>query len=250
MLVLAAGSALHASPIELLEAGAGAGFDAVGLRLSGERALPAFQLSAIRKRADDLGMRIHDVEVHRVGVDTDARPLIEACALLGAPFLLVVSDLADEGATIDALASVADSAAKSGVAIGLEYMAWTTPKTAIGAVRIAHAALCKIVVDVLHHHRNGGGPSELRTVVDAGLLGWVQLCDAPFGAPPDLLHEARHARLIPGHGALPLSALIAEIPRETTISVEVQSDELATNAATHEVALVLANATRQMLLDR
>ena len=250
MLVLAAGSVLQASPIEMLEAAAGAGFDGVGLRLSHGRMSPAAGLREIRMRADDLGLCIHDIEVHRVGEDTDAAPLVEACAALGAPFLLAVSDLADESATIDALSALSDTAALSGVAIGLEYMAWTMPKTAIDAVRVAHAARAKIVVDVLHHHRTGGGPSELRAIVDAGLLGWVQLCDAPYGAPNDLLHEARHARLIPAQGALPLAELIAVLPPAATISVEVQSDELATNMGPQGIASALATAARSVMAAR
>ncbi len=250
MLILAAGSALQVSPIEMLEAAAGAGFDGVGLRLSHGRMPPADELRTIRTRADDRGMRIHDIEVHRAGENTHAGSLIEACAVLGAPFLLAVSDLADESATIDALSALSDTAARSGVAIGLEYMAWTTPRSAGDAVRIAHAALCKIVVDVLHHHRTGGGPSELRVIVDAGLLGWVQLCDAPDGAPADLLSEARHKRLIPGRGALPLAAFLAEIPLDATISVEVQSDELTTNMVPNNLARMLADAARQVLALR
>lgn len=250
MLLLAAGSALHASPIEMLEAAAGAGFDGVGLRLSHGRMPPADELRTIRTRADDLGLRIHDIEVHRVGEDTDTGSLIEACVVLGAPFLLAVSDLADESATIDALSALSDTAAESGVMIGLEYMDWTTPRSAGDAVRIARAALCNIVVDVLHHHRTGGGPSDLRVIVDAGLLGWVQLCDAPDRAPPDLLSEARHERLIPGRGALPLASFLAEIPFEATISVEVQSDELSTNMVPNDLAQVLAKAAHQVLALR
>ena len=234
----------------MLEAAASAGFDGVGLRLSHGRMPPADELRAIHTRADDLGVCIHDIEVHRVGEDTHAGSLIEACTMLGAPFLLAVSDLPDGSATIDALCALSDTAAESGVAIGLEYMAWTTPRSAGDAVRVARAARCKIVVDVLHHHRTGGGPSELRFIVDAGLLGWVQLCDAPFGAPADLLTEARHERLIPGRGALPLAAFLAEIPFDATISVEVQSDELTMNMVPNDLARVLAESARQVIALR
>ena len=105
-------------------------------------------------------------------------------------------------------------------------------------------------MDVLHHVRTGGGPNELREIVDAGLLGWVQLCDAPLGAPADLLHEARHDRLMPGHGALPLSELLAEIAIDVTISVEVQSDYLANTMAPLVLAQALVDATKQILAFR
>jgi hypothetical protein len=38
--------------------------------------------------------------------------------------------------------------------------------------------------------------------------------------------EARHGRLTPGTGILPLRALLARVPAAVTISVEVQSDDL------------------------
>ena len=130
MLVLAAGSMLHTSPIEMLELAAATGFDGVGFRLSHGRMPSTDELERIGKRADDLGIQVHDIEVHRVGEGTDAKPLIEACVMLRAPFLLAVSDLDDESATIDILGALSVEAATSGVAVGLEYMAWTTPNAA------------------------------------------------------------------------------------------------------------------------
>jgi hypothetical protein len=56
----------------------------------------------------------------------------------------------------------------------------------------------------------------------------VQLCDAPLPAPADgdLVHEARHGRLPPGAGELPLGELLECVPDGIVISVEVQSTVL------------------------
>ncbi len=241
-LVLAAGSALDSGPMELIQAAAGAGFDAVGLRLSHGRMPSPREITDVYRRANDLGVFIHDIEVHRIGEGTDVGPLIEAASTLGAAWLLVVSDLSEEAATIDEIARIGASARSAGVEIGLEYMAWTTPSDPGAALRVAQTADCSIVVDVLHHHRVGAGVLEMRDLVSSRRLGWVQLCDAPLSAPDDLVHEARHDRLTPGTGRLPLAALMGLIPDGIAVSVEVQSDALARSMTPAQRAVHLAAA--------
>lgn len=225
-LALAAGSLLDADALTMVEAAAAAGFAAVGVRLPDQAAMDRRALTAVRSRADALGLRVHDVEVHRIGAGSDIGPLADAAAVLGAPSVLVVSDLPDRTATLEALGAVAERCRAAGVTAALETMAWTTPSSPLDAVAMADATGCVVLVDVLHHIRVGAGPEELRAVVRSGRLGWVQLCDAPAAAPADLLHEARHGRLPPGDGALPLADLLAAVPAATMLSVEVQSDAL------------------------
>jgi sugar phosphate isomerase/epimerase len=227
MLVLAAGSALDASPAVLLTAAAAAGFDGVGLRLSHGRDPGAAALREVSAMAGDLGLVVHDVEVHRVGDGVDPRELIEACAAVGAGRLLAVCDLPSRSAAIEGFGSLASAAREAGIEVGVEYMAWTTPDGPIDAIAIARDAGCTVVADVLHHVRVGAGQAEMRRLVGSGVLGWVQLCDASAEAPADLLHEARHDRLPPGTGALPLDALLAVVPGGVVRSVEVQSDVLS-----------------------
>jgi len=261
--MLAAGSLLDHDAPTLLRAAASAGFDGVGLRLSGEHAVPADrQAGELRRMSDDLGLTIHDAEVIRIddtwarpgGLPDSARRLLETSARLGASSILVVSDVPDAAATADAVAGLVEATSVVGVAVGLEYMAWTTPATPAGALAMAASTGCRIVVDVLHHVRVGAGVEELRTLVDAGHLGWMQLCDAATADAVDLgdvdreavIHEARHGRLPPGQGALPLAEFLAAIPADAVISVEVQSDDLAGLGA-QERAELLAATTRPLL---
>ncbi len=248
-LSLAAGSVLDAAADEVVRAAAGAGFDAVGLRLSDHHALDVSRRADLRRLATDLGVDIHDAEVHRIGAAAaDVDPLLDAAAELGAEFVLVVSDLPDLGATCDALADVVARAAARGLRVGLEYMAWTTPTAPAAAVDLAADTGAWVVVDLLHHHRVGAGPAELAAVVGSGRLGWVQLADAPAAAPADLVHEARHARFPPGEGDLPLHDLLARLPGdEVTVSVEVQSDELSGRLGAGDRARHLAAMARRVL---
>ena len=244
LLVLAAGSALDAQPVALLEAAAAAGFGGIGLRLSHGRMPGPAELNRIRIRADDLGIVIHDIEVHRVGDGVDPRHLIDATASLGAGWLLAVSDLTDETATIDAFGALSREAAGSNVGIGIEYMAWTTPNGPASAIRIANASGCVVVADVLHHHRVGAGSVEMKDIVDSGVLGWVQICDAHDTVPTDLLHEARHDRLPPGRGVIALDEMLAPVGSGTVRSVEVQSEELARMTLKDRARLLAHAATR------
>ena len=247
MLILAAGSMLDHPAQTLIEAAAAAGFDGVGLRLSGGEA-PA-ELAGLRTLADGAGIAIHDTEVHR---HTRGGPgpewLIEATVALGAGAMLMVSDDPDRAATTEAVAAAAEACRHAGIRLVIEYMAWVCPADPATALAVADAAGCDLVVDVLHHHRVGAGPAELAAIVDAGRLGWVQLCDAPADRPGTgteaLIDEARHHRLPPGHGGLPLAALLGPVPAGTPISVEVQSDELGAVAPVERARLLHGAARR------
>jgi sugar phosphate isomerase/epimerase len=245
-LVLAAGSMLDVAAPDLVAAAAAAGFDSVGLRRSGEHGSDGAGVLAATART---GCAVHDIEVHRITTPpADPGRLLDDAAALGAAAVLVVSDLADRGATVDAVGRLVAAAAERALTVGLEYMAWTDPSAPLDAIDVADATGCRLVVDVLHHVRVGAGPAELAAIVAAGHLGWVQLCDAPLDAPDDLVHEARHDRLPPGAGMLPLRALLDVVPVGTPISVEVQRDALRA-VAPSDRARLLHDATRAVLVD-
>ncbi len=239
-LVLAAGSVLDAGPEALIDAAAAAGFAGVGLRISAEHA-PA-DPAALRRRAGDLGVVIYDVEVYRIGGDAPAEPLLDTAAALGAAAVLVVSDVGP-ARTVEEVGELAAASRARGLRLGLEYMAWTTPSRPDEAVAVARATGAAVVVDVLHHCRVGAGAAELAAVARSGVLGWVQICDAPGEPRRALVDEARHHRLAPGAGDLPLVELLAAVPPGTAISVEVQSDTLlALDPAARAVVLRSAAA--------
>lgn len=247
-LVLAAGSLLDSNASTIVGAAAAAGFDGVGLRISGQHAVT--EPNALRGWAEGLGVSIHDVEVYRIGTDAvEPMQLIERAAALDASALLVVSDLSDRGATIRRVAELTERCHAHGLELGLEYMAWTDPSSPLDAIEVAQATGCRLIVDVLHHTRVGAGVDEFDAIVASGTLGWVQLCDAPLAPPDDrdLLREARHGRLPPGQGELPLRELLARVPDGVVVSVEVQSDALAAIGLV-ERARLLHDTARSVLV--
>jgi sugar phosphate isomerase/epimerase len=242
-LTLAAGSLLDADPFALCAAAAAAGFDGVGLRLSAEHALRPREVPRLARALADSGLALLDVEVHRIGEGASPPDeLIDLAAALGAYHLLVVSDLPDLAATERALVTVAERCRRAGLVAAIEYMAWTTPSDPATAVELATRAGGVVVCDLLHHVRVGATPDDLTAVVGSGRLGWVQLCDAPPNPPPSteaLVDEARHGRLLPGEGGLPLAQLLERLPEDVVLSVEVQSDDLASRYPPAERAAVL-----------
>ena len=223
-----------ATPIEQIEAAAGAGFDSVGLRflapsdlvleheVVGDRA----QIRAIGRACGQTGVTPLDVEVLFLGPEVDMgrfRQATEAAAEVGASVLLTVSADPDRGRAVERFAALCDAAAPFGIALALEFMRWSPVPTIEDAMAFLtsagrpNAAIC---LDALHLSRSGGTPASLPRL-PAG--SFVQLCDALAEMPPPeaMLAEARSDRRYPGEGELPLDELLDALPADMPISIEV-----------------------------
>ncbi|GEL21593.1 xylose isomerase [Pseudonocardia sulfidoxydans NBRC 16205] len=261
LLSLAAGTVLDAGPETTLDAAAAAGYDAAGLRLDPDTD-PAAAV-ALRRRADDHGLTLLDLEVVRLGPDRsidEALRLLDLAVVLGARFLLTVSSHPDPADTRAELATLVKAATGGPTRIGLEFMRFTRIPTLAAAVATlddigAEPSAAAVLVDALHLHRSGETPADVAAVaaVAPERIGYWQICDGPAAAPADvdgvdgLVHEARHHRLPPGEGDLPLHDLVAALPDGLPVSVEVQSDHLAAALDPTTRARRLLEATRATL---
>ena len=73
----------------------------------------------------------------------------------------------------------------------------------------------------MHLYRSGGSAADV-AALDPALIGYAQLCDVPITAPhDDYMREACFQRRAPGDGELPLAALIAALPDDVRIGLEV-----------------------------
>jgi sugar phosphate isomerase/epimerase len=125
-------------------------------------------------------------------------------------------------------------AAPYGLRVGLEFAIYTGVRTldhAAGLVARSKRTNTSVVIDALHFSRSGGLPAHVARI-DADLLHYAQICDAPAAMPgptdtPDLIREARTGRLLPGEGALPLRELVAALPAAIPLAVEAPSRETA-----------------------
>ena len=251
MISLAAGTVLDAGPAATLTAAAAAGYDAAGLRLDPATTTVA-DAGALRRQAADLGVALLDLEVVRLRPDRsldDHRRLLDLAEVLGVRFLLTVSEHADRAATTADLARLVEAARGATTRIALEFMRFTQVRglgDAVATLAAIDAPDAVVLVDALHLQRAGEGPAVL-DAVPPGRIGYLQLCDGPAAAPADLAAEARHHRLPPGTGELPLAELLAHAPAGLPLSVEVQSDRLAHELGPAERARLLLADTHRVL---
>lgn len=238
-------------PVDVVECAAAAGFASTGVRPPD----PARDAPATAAALRRTGVALLDLEYVRIapGPLTDGQlATADAAAELGARFLLVVSDDPDPGATAAALAALRDRLAGSPTAVALEFMAFTAVRRLADAVDLARRVPgVRVLLDPLHLAR-GGDAADAPADVDPSLLGYGQLCDA--GPPPTgadrtaaLAQEARHDRLPPGHGELPLAAFLGSLPPDLPLSVEVHSDRLRAQLDPVARARLVHDAARTLL---
>ncbi len=225
----------NASPIEVVNAAAAGGFDAVGVRVAGRKPGDgsaavignASTIRDLRRRRDDTGIAITHVTAYWVTPDltlAEFMPVIDTAAALGAGMIVVNCGYDDETRFISFMASYCEAAAKYRLKLVLEFMPYSGAKTLEQAVRMIKAAgqpNFGLMVDPLHLARSGGTPADVKKV-EPGLIYMVQLCDAPLNKPAgiELRAEALTDRLYPGEGGLPLHEFLDAVSPDVQIDVE------------------------------
>ncbi len=249
---------IDADPVALIEAAAGAGFDAVGLRIV---APPGAALRSpvlgdiplqrrIKLRLAETGIKVWDVEAIWLGWDTDVsllRPVLDLGAELGATQVVVAGNDPDRSRMEASLAALCEAAHQRGLRTMLEFI----PYSQVHSLADAHTMLASVapadaglLVDALHLSRSGGSPADL-AACDPTLFGFMHLCDAPLQPPRDLRAEARGERLLPGEGELPLAAFLAAFPPGTPVAIEAPTIRDA-GASPADRAKRAASAYRQL----
>jgi sugar phosphate isomerase/epimerase len=244
-------------PVATINAAAFGGFDAVGLWIEPPLWTPQLMREA-RAALAATELELLDVEVvwFKPGApDPDHLRCIDIGAELGAKHVLVVSSDPDMGANAAKLAALCAHAEPSGMRVSLEFGLFTEVKTIGQALAVINAAahpLAALLVDPLHLARSGGTPADV-AAVPPHLLPYAQFCDAvavgPAADDPEgIIREAIDERLQTGEGALPLPALLAALPRNISLSIELRSKALRDGwPDPGERALVTARATRAWL---
>jgi sugar phosphate isomerase/epimerase len=230
---------LGVTPPEFVALAASAGFTAVGLRAApatgDEPAWPMTpgspMLAETARRCAQYGITVLDVEAIRLGpapadhdkILADHEKILQAAAELNARYVNALCEDPDLSRLADSFAALTALAKPYHVRPLIEFMAYRPVRTLADAVAIAAGSDGGgLLIDALHVQRCGIRLAELTelTQVDAALIGYLQLCDAPLQAPPDQLREARHARLLPGRGELPLRDLVAALPPGIPAAIE------------------------------
>jgi sugar phosphate isomerase/epimerase len=260
---LSALTVLELPPPAMVACAAEAGYSHVGLRL-----VPATPtevrydtigdtptIRETRARLDDTGVRVLDIEILRLRPETnvaDFLPALETAARLGASNALVAGNDPDESRFVERFAELSDLASQFRIAPSVEPMPWTDVKSFADGARVyrrANRANAGLLIDPIHFDRAGSAASEIATV-PAAWFRYVQLCDAPAARPQELeelLHQARAERLLPGDGGLDLAGILAALPRDLPVSVEIPMERLAKTMPAVERARRALAATRKLL---
>ena len=181
----------------------------------------------------------------------DAAAAMDAMAELGAPLVNTIVMEQDRPRAFDQFARYAEMADARGMLACLEYMPMMWPinvHEAAAFVIESGAANARVLIDAMHFYRGGSQAVDLARV-DPALIGYVQICDVPMPATnPDYGMEARDNRLAPGEGDLPLAELLAALPRDVTIGLELPMAARAEAGMGPEERLAPAIAAARALL--
>ena len=211
----------EATPSQLVEAAASAGFDYGGMWVERDDWSPGMTRQ-IRQQLHDTQVPLLDVEVAWImpgPSDPWLCELVEIGAELGAPNLLCVSSDPDRASTIAKFQEMVNRAEGTGLRVNLEFGLFTEVKTiheATSILREIEGDAKGLLVDTLHWARSGGTAADLGAI-PREWLGYAQPCDAPAD-PPDLadpeaiIEDALDRRCALGTGGLPLAEMIDALP--------------------------------------
>lgn len=251
---------LDATPPQVVEAAAAAGFDACSLRLwptmAGERQHPMLDNSPMlretRARMADSGVAVHDLEALWLQPDSRPEPYLrafEAAAALGGRWFQVIAADPDERRLTRTLRDFCEAAAGFGLGMALEYMAISQLKSLAAAQRVLEACAVDnlvLTLDALHHFRCATSIEALAGL-DPDKIGLIQLCDAPLAAPAGheaMVFEARFDRRLPGEGELPLAAWLRALPGDKVLAIEAPLPRAEAATPTERAQLLMRSLRR------
>lgn len=163
----------------------------------------------------------------------DSEAMLDMMAELGAPAVNAVVIDPDRARALDQFSALAGMAAGRGLTAMVEFMPMMMPPgnlaEALEFIAESGAANGKVLIDSMHFFRSGSKTEELAGI-DPSRIGYIQLCDVPMPKAFESMtaemfqaygEEARHNRLCPGEGDLPLGSFLAALPRDLTVGLEV-----------------------------
>lgn len=168
---------------------------------------------------------------------------LEVADLLGVDLLqaALLSPILDMPRAVEGFAALCEEARSHGVRVSIEFVPWLAIpdlETAWQIVGQSGADNGGICIDMLHWHRQPGGPNfPLLAQIPADRIYYVQVCDA--GAEPAVsaeayLAEALSARPVPGDGVVDIAALLEALEAsgaEPYFACEVFNDRLRSRGA-------------------
>jgi sugar phosphate isomerase/epimerase len=260
-IIIAPTSLQDTAPIEYIEATIHAGYDGIGLRVHRSPGLPFFPvvgdtalIAEMKARIADAGLKVYDLYSFYLQPETDVAsfaPAMELGASFGAKYATVMGADTDWSRQRDNFVRTCDLAAQFGLTCSLEFAVIRPLATLPQTVQLIEESKrdAVICIDPLHLARSGGSPEDVKAL-DTKYFPYAQISDGKLepGEPnPALFGKlGLGTRLMPGEGTLPLRALLAALPRDVPLSVELPH-ALSPNTSAREWAKITADRTRAYL---
>ena len=188
-----------------------------------DRALRREVIAAMRDR----GVSISLGEGFFVRPNSDIRDRaadLDIMCELGVKHINTLSIDPDRTRSFDQFAVLAEMTAALGVQTVVEFgppLAVADLPTALAAIRHVRQPNCRLLIDTMHLVRSGSSAADI-AALDRDTIGYIQLCDAPLVSRfSEYAEEAKFERLPPGTGELPLLDILAALPPDLPIGLEV-----------------------------
>jgi sugar phosphate isomerase/epimerase len=207
-------------------------------------------VAAIRDRG--VSISLGEGFLIRPGKETrDCASDIDTMCELGVRRINMCSIDPDLNRSFDQCATLVNIAESAGIETTLEFgpiFAIPDLSTALAALRHVGRPSLRLLIDTLHFARAGLSPKDI-AALDPDVIGYAQLCDAPLAfTSSSYMNEARFQRLVPGTGELPLLDIIAALPEDIVLGLEVPMlSEARAGADPHSRLGRCVEATRNLL---
>jgi sugar phosphate isomerase/epimerase len=176
---------------------------------------------------DDRGVSISLGEGLLIAPGIDVRSYaadLDIMAALQIPRINTVSLEPDRARSFDELAVLTASAAERNIVTCIEPVVGLSIAdlpSALAAVEYVGQDEISLLIDTMHVARFGATTDDLRSL-PAHRIGYVQLCDTTLRPRmKNYAEEAMYERLAPGEGELPLADMLAALPDDCVVGLEV-----------------------------
>lgn len=225
---------LTTPPPAFIRAAAAAGYDAVSLRILGQKSDHAYDIAhdkallrETRKALEETGIRCKDAELLRITDDFTASEYteaLEAAAGLGVKDLTLTIPSKDSSARIRQFIDISKNAARYGQRVNLEPIIWSGIPDILAArqlLEIAGQPNTGILIDVFHFHHSGISPEEIRKCPQQW-FNYIHMCDC-FGVSSRSVeafqHDGLSRRAYPGEGDAGIRNIMDCIPDHDTLPI-------------------------------
>ncbi|WP_241831703.1 sugar phosphate isomerase/epimerase family protein [Parafrankia soli] len=217
--------------------------------LRDDAALRRRTIAAMRER--EVSISLGEGFVVRPGSDMRGYAAdLDVMAELGVAMVNTVTMDPDLDRSHDEFGTLAEMASERGMQTTVEFAPSLTIKDldlALAAVRHVARPDFRLLIDTMHLARSGHTPADL-AAVDPALIAYAQLSDNTLQQRGTVYREDSINRMVPGEGELPLRDILAVLPPDIVIGLEVPMLSAAqAGEPTEERARRCVQAARDLL---